>query len=426
MNTKTAPKFTLSTVRKLYAELTTSELCDFKSILSSRYVDNESDLKALVKSLQERLITVDEFLKGDFISENNRYYSSNDYVVTREGDIVHADEVQFCDYFQEYTSDDVYTIYTGRHTERYCQDAMDDVEHYEYDGNYYTLRGLEYHELVICSDGTILHNSEAYYDEDSGEYQTEPIQTYIREYHSDTSVNFVDFTENPSFYIGFELEKEDKEVKESILIKDFERTCKLWRKEKDGSLDDSTGFELISPAFELVPERIKEAIESNPTLLSHVNASTNTKTCGGHVNVSVKGVNGSELFDRLKGYTPLFYALYFKRVDKGYSKGKSNSDLKKDSEKYQAIRIHRNHLEYRIISAVPNVSTLIWRAELFRLILSNPTDCPKVAFFNVQTILKEHLSVMYPTSNRFEKLNNRLIEYTKRFEDIDLLTTKND
>jgi hypothetical protein len=187
-----------------------------------------------------------------------------------------------------------------------------------------------------------------------------------------------------------------------------------------------TGFELISPAFELIPERIKEAIESNPVLLSHVNASTNTKTCGGHINISMKRLSGSELFDSLKGYTPLFYALYFKRVDKGYSKGKSNSDLKKDSEKYQAIRIHRNHLEYRIISAVPNLSTLIWRAELFRLILSSPTDCPKVAFFNVQTILKEHLSVMYATPNRFEKLNNRLIEYTKRFEDIDLLTPKND
>jgi hypothetical protein len=158
-------------------------------------------------------------------------------------------------------------------------------------------------------------------------------------------------------------------------------------------------------------------------LLKHINADINTDHCGGHINISEKGLSGKELFAKIEGYTPLFHALYYKRINKNYSKGKSNKDLKEQNEKYQSVRIHRHHLEYRIISAVPNIDTLMWRTRLFELILNNPTPCPKIAFFNVQTVLKAHLGIMYQNS-RFDLLNQRIIEYTNTYEGIEL-TVKN-
>jgi hypothetical protein len=154
-------------------------------------------------------------------------------------------------------------------------------------------------------------------------------------------------------------------------------------------------------------------------LLNHVNAQKST-ACGGHINVSEAGKTGSQLFDEVKGYTPLFYALYHKRVDKNYCKGKKNSELQEENEKYQAIRIHSNRIEYRIVSAVPNIDTLIWRTRLIEYILNNKTENPKEAFFKVNTSpLKDLLMEMYP--DNFDQLINRLVKFTLQFENINLI-----
>jgi hypothetical protein len=222
----------------------------------------------------------------------------------------------------------------------------------------------------------------------------------------------------PTQFIGFEIEKEDDDVKHSLDIYEFEENCPKWKKERDGSLCGSTGFELISPKFELVPNLIRKHIEKNSTLLAHVNAEKSL-SCGGHINVSEKDKTGMELFDEVKGYTPLFYALYYKRVDKRYCKGKKNSDLRYENDKYQAIKIHDNRIEYRIVSAVPNIDTLIWRTELIKYILDHKTDCPKQAFFNANKgRLKRLLVDMY--ADKYNVLIQRLIKYTSEFESINL------
>jgi len=61
----------------------------------------------------------------------------------------------------------------------------------------------------------------------------------------------ISFSESPKYYIGYEIEKEDTDVKLSININDFENKCYGWKKEKDGSLDCEKGYELISPKLEL-------------------------------------------------------------------------------------------------------------------------------------------------------------------------------
>lgn len=214
------------------------------------------------------------------------------------------------------------------------------------------------------------------------------------------------------------IEKEDETVKESIYIDEFENNCPLWRKERDGSLNNDSGFELISPAFELKPRLIKEHIVSNDVLVSHINADKGY-SCGGHINLSEVGKTGLEFFECIKGFTPLIYALYHKRINVNYSKGKSNKDLISENEKYQSIKIHSDRVEFRIVSAVPNVDTLLWRCELMNLITKNQTSDIKQAFFFIHTVLRSHLAKMYK-KERLNELIDRVIKFTLEFEGIKL------
>ena len=387
-----------------------------------RKLANHPNKDAIREALKEGDVTWEEYVEGEYLKHNGRYYSNNTYCITLEGTLIDKDNAYFCDYFDEY-SENSQTVRIGRTELQYSLSGIEEAGLYYHEGNYYDEQALAIHELVEI-DGEIFNINDLHYNNLTEEYQREEPKKYVRSYHHDTTVKLYDFSDIPSHYIGYEIEKEDKNVKQSISISEFEKTCEHWRKEEDGSLDSRTGYELISPAFELIPEEIEKYLKSNPTLLKHINAHTNTKTCGGHINVSSVGMTGNELFERIKGYTPLFYALYYKRVDKTYSKGKSNKDLKEQGEKYQAIRIHRNHLEYRIISAVPNLDTLMWRTKLFELILNYPTNCTKEAFFNVNCILKSHLQLMYP-EHRFTTLNERLIKFTEQFEGINLLPPSN-
>lgn len=417
MQTTTNQPLKLSEIRSL-AKWTGPYLRDVIRCLN----ENGHNGEKLIISFSSGFISPKEYINDEVLTDDSGYYSENSYCRTIEGEVMHRDEAAYCEYYEDYTSDPL-RIYIGNSTQWWSRQAVDNSDdlHY-YSGDYYDYNALERHDLVIMPDGTVEDRGDVYYNEDTDEYQyheprpREP--EYIRGYHNG-GITWNPFTDSPRFYIGYEIEKEDKEVKQSIEIKTFEEKCPGWRKEYDASLDRVSGYELVSPAFELIPDKIAEAITSNPVVLAHVNAKENRDSCGGHINVSEAGLTGSELFDRMKGYTPLFYALYHKRVNKDCSKGKSNKDLKETNEKYQAIRIHSRHLEYRIISAVPNLETLLWRTELFNLLLNNQTGDPLQGFFNSQSILKSHLQIMYKGS-RFDTLTKRLVKFTAKFEGLDM------
>jgi hypothetical protein len=359
---------------------------------------------------------------SDVFEHDGLYYNSDDWVVTREDNAEWREDVHYCNYYEEYTSEDVSRVYIGREECYYSESAINRCgELYYYDGDYYDCDALSRHDLVVMPDGDVEPINEVYYWDSDGEYHYEPENRYTRSYHNGGS-RTKRFTDEPKFYIGFEIEKEDQAVKESICINDFEdETNNEWRKEDDGSLNDDSGYELISPTYELLPDKIFEDIESNSLIVKHINAGFSKERCGGHINVSQDGLTGMELFDKVKGYTPLFYALYYGRVDNSYCRGKKINDLKEHNEKRQAIRIHYNRIEYRIVSAVPNVSVLKWRTRLIEFIVNNPTDSPETAFYNIMTSLKPLLTEVYDTDERFQKLLERVIKYTLDFENITLI-----
>jgi hypothetical protein len=350
-------------------------------------------------------------------------------VETIEGDFLPMEDCYYCDYYGEYTSKPTEIVHTRRILNgNFSQSAIEALkesahELFYYEGEYYERSTLWRFDLAIAVDTGEIDSTDNLYCHENGEYYTyeEEIETeYRRSYHSDSNTYFHRFTDNaPRFFIGYEIEKEDYSALTSIEIDEFETNCPKWRKEEDGSLSEEDGFELISPCFELNPEHISDYIKSSPTLLQHVNAHKSDR-CGGHINISEDGKTGRELFQSIQGYTPLLHALYYKRIDKNYSKGKSNEELL-HGDKYQSIRIHSNRVELRIVSAVPNLKTLIWRTRLVQYMLNNQTSDPREAFVNFHdNELKELISEVYYTPEKFAALNERLIAYTRTFEAIDL------
>ena len=372
------------------------------------------DFVTFKDSYENDYLSISEWIHSDYFEEDGYLYSNDDYCITREGDVERRDDVNFCDYYEEYTSENTETCYIGRNRYNYCSDAIDSLDLHYYDGDYYDSDALDRNDLCII-DGDIYRCDDCYFY--NGEWNTEPEQAFIREYHNGNDrTHFVKFSDTPAYFIGFEIEKEDGDVKESIDINEFESNFPKWRKEKDGSLCEDSGYELVSPAFELNVDCIKNEI-GNPILQRHINAKYSDR-CGGHLNLSKNGLSGADFFATIEGYTPLIYALYPKRLQTDYCKGKSNKNLKDDRAKYQAIAIHSNHIEYRIFSAIPNVDTLIWRTKLMKAIVDNPTSCVKQAFLNANSVLREVLEEQYSTPERFQRLMARVTKFTMNYEGI--------
>lgn len=384
---------------------------------------NNISLDTLINSINDGIINIEDIIQNNFILHNNQIYDQNNYVILEDnGEICHIDDAQFCERCQYYVSE-VEEVHVGREgrdrTEYWATETAED-EATLIDGEYY--KDPSDYNFILMYNNQWEYIDNVYYWESTGEYHYDPeedeeeTEQYTTDYHSSRG-GLIEFTANPKFFIGIEIEKEDKEIKESLQIDDFLKLCPGWRKERDGSLDSEKGYELITPTMELNVKKIHDHIKGNEVLVKHINASKSL-SCGGHINVSEKGKTGAELFECLKGYTPLFYALYYKRVDKNYCKGKKNKDLQQENEKYQAIKIHDNRIEYRIVSAVPNLDTLIWRVKLMDLILKNQTGDVKQAFFKITNgPFKKHIQKMYP-GEKYNTLVNRIIEMCNKFEDI--------
>lgn len=401
---KTIKGLTYEQLREVYV------LCTYRG-------DN---FKRVVLSLYEEELSYEEFIDYDYFMHEIKYFSANDWCVDIDRCLQQKDDCVWIDEDSEWMlTENAYYAWTSRRDREYFSS---DEYLYNFNDEYYTQDALEDHDLILMDSGDVEHRDDVYYWESDGDYHYEPEEetNYTRDYHSGgyRSLEFKD--RNTKYRIGFEIEKEDQVVKESIYIGEFEDlTGDLWRKERDGSLDDDSGYELISPTFDFSIDDIFNHINSNPTLVSHINAEYST-SCGGHINLSKKGADGCEMFEEVKGYTPLLYALYYGRIDKNYSKGKSNKDLINENEKYQAIKIHSNRIEFRIISAVPSVDVLRWRCELIEAMLKYPCSDVRDAYYYFDTKLSKIIKKVYSTKEKYDSLKSRLRMYTRDFEKVSL------
>jgi hypothetical protein len=179
----------------------------------------------------------------------------------------------------------------------------------------------------------------------------------------------VDMTNPDSIYtIGFEVEKEDGNILCSHSIEALEDSG--WARERDGSLDDDIGYELVSPIYDLFDDKLDEVMNDR-VLKQHINANSSTK-CGGHINYGKRGVSGSQLLKQSAAFLPLFLALYRKRVTGRWAKMKVDMGKYDGGDRYVAFNVKDEYIEFRLISRVHDVETLLWRRDLFRIMANNP------------------------------------------------------
>lgn len=394
--------------------------------------DNPDTVKQLVKLDLATFENIQSCYINGFLTRNTVKFSSTEdkviydpilFTTTHLGVLVNIAQTVICprcgrrealDNITEAIDGEVSTI-------GLCGECAESL--YYYNGEAYTKRGLNSFRLVALVDRTVVNpNITPVYQHRDGGYRLTPEKIYLRDYHSRCSeFYYFDTPIKTKFFIGYEVEKEDYTVLQSLFVTEFENTCTGWRKERDGSLDSDSGFEVISPIFPLSVPHIEKLIRENPVLVNHINADYGSH-CGGHINISKENWTGEELFDTVKGYMPLLYALFPDRTTISYCMGKKASELKKDNSKYQAIRITYSYIELRIFSAVRNIDHLIWRTKLVEMMLNKPARTPEKAYLNIDLYFMDLFKEMYGSDFKvkFGLLKERFRDYTRQYEGKDL------
>jgi hypothetical protein len=308
--------------------------CDYNNYDNTYWLDSENEPDGIVWSEYE----------SEWVDEN--YYTYCYYGNRNE---------------QTYICNETETILQYR-SQHYHESSFDSHELIDIDGE------LHHQEnCVFCEDEQdYRHENDAYYCEVDGNYYANsnnmPVSHGLKSYHNSDYKNFTNL--DTIYRIGFEVEKEDSN------LKNFEEVREIgWDAEKDGSLNDN-GFELVSPVFDLYNF---EKFENNINQIENFLNADCSENCGGHINVSVLYKSNVEVFEMIKGYLPLIYAMYKKRVlDGRYSKGKKVDELN-DGERYNAINFTKSNgiLEFRLFSRVKNIEQLKFRYKFIAYMFSN-------------------------------------------------------
>ena len=339
----------------------------------------------------------------DFGKEQGNYALHND------PDLVELYDDKYC-----LMSDDTYKVDTFADYETLHVDQLGDYDdiHWDHNNCQYAFEdaGLIYgyigrreakgwfsesDDIIKVDDtyyisGTVAHYYNIYYSDyqccwmdcdDEDFYEAEEESTnYNAGYHF---LKRVDISGTCTYKIGVEIEKEDEGARNSVYANKLHNRTK-WCKEDDGSLNDDSGYELVSPTYELMSNKLIEDIRSDDDLLMLVNGDYSKKHCGGHIHLSLAGVSGHDLFDNVAGYLPMLYAIYPDRTTNAlYCAVKKTAEMKNDRSKFQAIRILEDRVEFRIFPAVHNTDDLEWRIKLMRIIATTPANDPATVIFNM-------------------------------------------
>jgi hypothetical protein len=195
---------------------------------------------------------------------------------------------------------------------------------------------------------------------------TNPNQTRLLNYHSGINVDVTSADDN--FMIGLEIEKES----EIIITQRKSATAVLaqsgWKLERDGSLDSVIGYEMVSPVLPLHNESVLDA--SFKPVEHLINGNTSSR-CGGHINISRRGLTPLETAKLFEHSINLLYAMYPSRIHNSYCGAKTwNNIINSGGNKYQSLALKNNRIELRIFPAVNNLEQLKWRVELMRILVS--------------------------------------------------------
>lgn len=297
--------------------------------------------------------------------------------------------------YDEY-NDNVTTMYNGTEIWFPDFDGTGDIVYCEYgcaQGDW-----IWYDNAVYCEDDDAYYHEHdvgdmVFWDERSGCYRnSDRPQGNCHGYHDGFRANLT--TSMTNYTIGFEVEKEDEDVLNDYDLYDVDET--QWCREEDSSLCDYAGFELVSPVFDLYTDRLDDSL-TDPIVRAHIQASSSSN-CGGHINLGRRNFSGAEFFDRIQAFVPLFLTIWRHRLGNHYSPLKRKAENYKGAGKYSAIHVKHNYIEIRLPGAVRNVTQLLWRRDLMRIVCANQDIRPLnliTAMLSPKTDIGAHLRKVY-------------------------------
>ena len=219
------------------------------------------------------------------------------------------------------------------------------------------------------------------------------------------------------FTMGFEVEKEDCDAKHSCYANQLPH---FWTKEKDGSLDHDSGYELISPVYDLFGTLHEEDINGSDKLQTHINGGY-SKKCGGHIHIGARDMTSSDLFEKMSGFLPMLYSIYEHRLNLHWCQVKKKHEYL-NRDKYSAVYVRNHTCEFRIFPAVKNVSMLMWRIGLLRIIVQNLGATEKDVLkmlCDSSSALHQHIAAAVGKDKMMRKIA-LFIEYSSTYNDVDL------
>lgn len=284
-------------------------------------------------------------------------------------------------------------------------------ENFYYDIFRRVFRKKNNNDIVIDKKNKIIAHSDIVKDRD--DFVISKVSDYnIARYHSLSRCSWM--INQLGWKIGFEIEKEDTKF---FNKKDVVRLWSKfgWCKEKDSSLSQINGFELVSPIFDLFENNI--LTESLKSVKSYIDCEYSFR-CGGHINLSCSFISGEELFRRLEKFFPILYSLYKKRLHIRHSQVKRSEDYL-TSDKYAAIFLKKSGIiEFRIFPAVENLNNLQWRIDLIKLFIKylNPI-IDRYHIYNMlcnESEIKNHLEKIL-SPKRIDDISKDYIDYSNTY-----------
>jgi len=361
----------------------------------------------------------------------HRDADDDDIHETNCGDVFHADEQEDLDIVWV-EGDDCYAYshdceygYISFHHEGYFLSEGNDYVYCD-DVSYMNDRIANYHNVYWYeSVDEYRHVDDAPDDDDDEDedevetinvYDDPDNKDYVHTYHTNPDRRWR-ADRGTEWTFGCEVEKEDLDVRNSCYANALPH---YWTKERDSSLDHDSGYELISPVYDLFGTLHEEDIESSDMLQSHINASHSRK-CGGHIHLGSNKHTTSDLFLGIVGFLPMLYSIYEHRTTTSFCQAKKKHEyLRRD--KFSAIFVRSSTIEFRIFPAVKSVDNLKWRIELIRIMVKNfgATEREVLAMLCDSTSeIHKHLANAVGNDKMMRKVS-MFVNYSSLFNDTDL------
>ena len=311
--------------------------------------------------------------------EHNGYCYVEDY----DG-MVHEDDIWYCELSDMYYYDDDQQCrtYDGMIAH---YDALEDSDDWRYaDRGHAEGQWIHYEDSAYCEDiDEYVHVDDAHYCESDGcwyweeDNAREPEPDTIANYHNSPSarkiIKYSDMTMVSNYWIGFEIEKNYFVVdgEQHRYQGDVVGECDLF---KGYETDSSCGVEAITNILPLGTDRNRFEVFSmmeNPIARQVINSPTSS-SCGGHINISSDNHSPAELYDRMRPYMGILYALFRYRLKNSYCQGNPKVD-RYNNQKYSPVYLRPTHVEIRIPNRVISVEQLKRRYDLMYLIVHSAT-----------------------------------------------------